>query len=211
VVRFHNWGLNLKIVTEQDNIIYGLKDPRTDEYRYIGKSTVGIKRAKSHLSHSHNPLVMEWISELKHDNYIPDVVILENVVDWTQLVDKEKYWIGKLLGESHDLFNVMITKAYDSNIQKYNDKVKQQIEYRNRLLEEKLEKSKIQFIVGSDVGGFIRLRRKQLKVKQEDLAEIAGISERTLRSIEKNKANPTIDTLTKLLDVLGYEIFINLK
>ena len=78
-------------------------------------------------------------------------------------------------------------------------------------VEEKLEKSKIQFIVGSDVGGFIRLRRKQLKVKQEDLAEIAGISERTLRSIEKNKANPTIDTLTKLLDVLGYEIFINLK
>ena len=48
-----------------NNIIYGLKDPRTDEFRYVGKSINGIERAKSHLNHSHNPLVNEWVNELK--------------------------------------------------------------------------------------------------------------------------------------------------
>jgi hypothetical protein len=41
------------------NIIYGLKDPRNDVYCYIGKSTVGEKRALSHLTKSHSKKVQE--------------------------------------------------------------------------------------------------------------------------------------------------------
>jgi len=38
-------------------LIYGLRDPRTDEYRYIGKSTSGLNRPKSHFTYSHNSSV----------------------------------------------------------------------------------------------------------------------------------------------------------
>jgi len=56
------------------------------------------------------------------------------------------------------------------------------------------------------IGKTIRTRRKQLKTLQDDLAEIAGISPRTLRDIEKGTANPELATLQKICSVLGMEI-----
>jgi y4mF family transcriptional regulator len=49
-------------------------------------------------------------------------------------------------------------------------------------------------------------RRKSIKIRQEDLAEIAGISPRTLRDIEKGIANPELETLLKIFEVLGLDI-----
>lgn len=193
------------------NIIYGLKDPRTDEYKYVGKSTNGIERAKSHISHSHNPLVSEWICELKQNNYIPDVVVLESVSDWTQLIDKEKYWVGKLSNEEHDLLNVLITNSYNSSMDTYNKKLKEQIDNREKVLLEKLNKSMMQFGNESNIGELIKRRRKTLKITQQQLSDVSGIGLRTLKLIELNKSNTTINTLVKILDTLGYELFINLK
>lgn len=59
------------------------------------------------------------------------------------------------------------------------------------------------------LGNSIRERRKFLKITQEDLADISGISERTLRSIEKGEANPEFNSLLKICDVLGLSIDIN--
>lgn len=56
------------------------------------------------------------------------------------------------------------------------------------------------------IGETIRTRRKELKTLQDDLAEIAGISPRTLRDIEKGIANPELETLLKICNVLGMEI-----
>lgn len=56
-----------------------------------------------------------------------------------------------------------------------------------------------------EIGTAIRERRKSRKVIQADLAEIAGISPRTLRNIEQGKANPEMETLLKLCHVLGIE------
>lgn len=60
----------------------------------------------------------------------------------------------------------------------------------------------------SEIGHIIKERRKFLKVKQEDLADISGISQRTLRAIEKGDGNPELNTLLKLCEVLGMEIKI---
>lgn len=59
-----------------------------------------------------------------------------------------------------------------------------------------------------EIGKKIKERRNFLKIKQEDLADIAGISERTLREIEKGAANPELNSLLKICEVLGMEIKI---
>lgn len=60
------------------------------------------------------------------------------------------------------------------------------------------------------VGQKIKERRKFLQIKQEDLAEIAGVSERTLREIEKGTANPELNSLLKVCEVLGLEIQLHI-
>lgn len=54
-------------------------------------------------------------------------------------------------------------------------------------------------------------RREALKVTQEHLAELSGVGLRTLKSIESGKGNPTIETLTKLADVLGLELKLEIR
>lgn len=58
------------------------------------------------------------------------------------------------------------------------------------------------------IGGIIKSRRKARKIVQEQLADIASISPRTLRDIEKGTANPELETLMKICNVLGMEIKI---
>ncbi|GAB3193657.1 transcriptional regulator with XRE-family HTH domain [Pontibacter aydingkolensis] len=57
----------------------------------------------------------------------------------------------------------------------------------------------------------LKHRRNILQLRQEDVAEIAGISLRTLRAIENGTANPSIETLQKLLEVLGLKFKIEPK
>ena len=61
------------------------------------------------------------------------------------------------------------------------------------------------------IGEQIRLRRKELMITQPNLADIAGISVNTLYKIERGQANPTIEVLGKILDVLGLEITVGVK
>ena len=61
------------------------------------------------------------------------------------------------------------------------------------------------------IGKSIRNRRKTLKVTQVQLAELADISVNTLYKIEREQANPTLDTLTKISDILGMEVCLQLK
>lgn len=61
------------------------------------------------------------------------------------------------------------------------------------------------------IGEQIRLRRKELMITQPDLADITGISINTLYKIERGQANPTIEVLGKILDVLGLEITVGVK
>ncbi|MFV8344362.1 helix-turn-helix domain-containing protein [Flavobacterium sp. XS2P39] len=57
----------------------------------------------------------------------------------------------------------------------------------------------------------IKERREVLQVTQETLAELSGVGLRTLKQFESGKGNPTLLTLSKLADVLGMEVSLNVK
>ena len=57
----------------------------------------------------------------------------------------------------------------------------------------------------------IKARRQMLQVTQETLAELSGVGLRTLKQFESGKGNPTLLTVQKLADVLGMEVFLQLK
>lgn len=57
----------------------------------------------------------------------------------------------------------------------------------------------------------IKERRKVLAISQETLAEISGVGLRTLKQFESGKGNPTLETLQKLCDALGFEIKLEVK
>ena len=57
----------------------------------------------------------------------------------------------------------------------------------------------------------IKQRRDMLHVTQETLAQLSGVSLRTLKQFESGKGNPTLHTLQKITDVLGLELRLALK
>ena len=61
------------------------------------------------------------------------------------------------------------------------------------------------------IGDIIQKRRNFLSLKQEDLAEITGITSKTIYLIESGNGNPSFDTLYKLLETLGLEITVDIK
>lgn len=57
----------------------------------------------------------------------------------------------------------------------------------------------------------IKERREVLQVTQKTLAELSGVGLRTLKQFESGKGNPTLLTLSKLADVIGMEVNLNVK
>lgn len=57
----------------------------------------------------------------------------------------------------------------------------------------------------------IKNRRKELKLTQPYLADMADVSVNTIFKIENGEANPTIEVLEKIIDVLGMEIQLTIK
>jgi len=56
-----------------------------------------------------------------------------------------------------------------------------------------------------EIGEKIRSRRKLLRLRQRDLAELAGVTLRGLTELEHGCANPTLNQLSKVMEVLGLE------
>jgi len=62
-----------------------------------------------------------------------------------------------------------------------------------------------------EIGKSIKQRRKALKITQPNLAQLAKVATNTLYKIERGQANPTIDILEKITDVLGLEVKLEVK
>ncbi len=62
-----------------------------------------------------------------------------------------------------------------------------------------------------EIGTQIQSRRKQLRVTQQDLAEIAGVSPTTLNRIETGQVNPTLHVLQRIANALGMEVALRDK
>lgn len=63
----------------------------------------------------------------------------------------------------------------------------------------------------AEIGQRIKERRKVIAISQDKLAEYTGISVVTLSQIESGKANPTLETLSEILDYLNLEMVIAIK
>lgn len=60
-------------------------------------------------------------------------------------------------------------------------------------------------------GEIIKDRRSILGISQQDLADISGVSLRTIKMIEVGKSNPSAATLKKIGNVLGLELTFQLR
>lgn len=83
-------------------LIYGLLDPRTNEVRYVGKSTYGLERPKKHqrksiLKRDHKS---NWLRQLFDVGLTCLIVVLEELHDGQDINERETSWIayGRSLG-----------------------------------------------------------------------------------------------------------------
>lgn len=86
--------------------IYILKDPRTLEIRYVGKSVNPEKRFTKHLyyakSSSRKTYVYAWIKQLLNEGFTP----IQEIIEWTDnWVEREQYWIN-YYKNNHPLTNL---------------------------------------------------------------------------------------------------------
>jgi len=61
------------------------------------------------------------------------------------------------------------------------------------------------------IGSTIKRRRKELGITQSVLAELAEVSKNTIYKLERGESNPTIEILSKLLEILGLQLIIDVK
>ena len=57
----------------------------------------------------------------------------------------------------------------------------------------------------------VKSRRKILSLSQQDLAEMAGIGLSTIKDIERGKGNPSLSTISEILEVLGMEMMFKVR
>ena len=66
-------------------------------------------------------------------------------------------------------------------------------------------------IATADIGKALKFRREFLSLRQEDLAEMSGVAVKTIHVVESGTGNPSLETITKLADVLGMELLLQVK
>ena len=62
-----------------------------------------------------------------------------------------------------------------------------------------------------DLREVVKERRKVLNITQIDLAEMSGISLATVKDIERGAGNPSMKTVTRILEVLGMEMDFHIR
>jgi DNA-binding XRE family transcriptional regulator len=185
-------------------LIYGLRCPKTDDYKYIGKSSSGLERAKAHLTYSHNESVNHWVAELREQGFCPLIDVLEECTE-EDLQVKEHFWIQYYTARGCKLMNSIFYRGAAI------EKLEQQVADAQKELDDKLNKILDMIDEMSTIGGFIKFMRKRRGLNQQDLAEMAQITSRTLTDIELGKGNPSYNTIVKILDILGYKLVPTLK
>lgn len=78
-------------------IIYGLIDPFTNELRYVGKSTSGLRRPRMHLWPSNlkkKRWVYNWLRQVLAQGGKPEIVVLESHDNPHELYEAEQWFIS---------------------------------------------------------------------------------------------------------------------
>lgn len=89
-------------------LIYGLRDPRTNEIRYVGQTRRGLKRPRQHLKSSNinfNNHLKNWVSELERANLAPEIHIFEELNGPENLSSEEMLCIARFKRSGKKLTN----------------------------------------------------------------------------------------------------------
>ena len=62
-----------------------------------------------------------------------------------------------------------------------------------------------------DIGTVIKERRAILGISQQDLSDYSGVGISTVKDLERGVANPSLQTLRKILDVVGMEMVLQVS
>ena len=65
--------------------------------------------------------------------------------------------------------------------------------------------------IKNNISQIIKARRKELGLTQNTLALLSQVGINTIVSIERGSKSPSVDTLTKVADVLGLDVTLSLK
>jgi y4mF family transcriptional regulator len=60
--------------------------------------------------------------------------------------------------------------------------------------------------MNTSIATFIKVKRKQLRLTQPELAEKAGVGLRFVRELEQGKQSVRLDKVNQLLDLFGSEL-----
>ena len=182
-------------INQGSYVIYGLRDPRTDEYKYVGKSSSGISRPKAHLVCSHNSDVNKWINDLESIGKAPYIDIFESC-DINVLDEKERYWIAKCLESECKLFNVNLLNS----VEVINKSI---LDSKDRIQSEK-EYIELQNCIKTidNLGFIIKNKRFSCGLTQEELSLKAGIHRTVIVDIEKGKTS-SISSIKKIINALN--------
>lgn len=52
----------------------------------------------------------------------------------------------------------------------------------------------------------VKERRRQLGLKQSDLAELSSVAQHTLSNLESGRGNPTLQVMVQVLEALGLQL-----
>lgn len=166
----------------EDNLIYGIVDPTDNTCMYVGKTTEGIKRPAIHLIHSHNINLREWVCELRNNNLVPNIIILEKGLTLDNIDARELFWINKYKKLNVNLFNKQL-------LQKPNECIEystEDLQYLNKML--------------NDLNSIIKSVRYKFNITQQELANLCEVSRSTISEAEKNnKINSEL--LIKIINV----------
>jgi DNA-binding XRE family transcriptional regulator len=169
-----------------EKIIYGLYHPITKKPVYVGKSTVGLNRPWNHINEkSHNIKVNEWVNELKATGMNPVLVVLDQAETNEVLDKKEVFWINSIINDGYPLLNQrLVNPVYFLLESSYSD-------------DDYL----------SEIRLFVKMKRKELKLTQQELAAKAGVGLRFIRALEQGtKTNFNTDPLYKILILFGVRL-----
>lgn len=93
----------------QGIIVYGLRDPRTNEIRYIGRSSSWKTRPDAHRRAARkatdNSLKSQWIRELIAAGFDYEMVVMEICDDMESVIEAERKWIAEGRRLEWPLFN----------------------------------------------------------------------------------------------------------
>lgn len=111
-------------------LVYCLIDPKTNQVRYIGKSSYGLYRPKTHLRPSvymnSTPPVYAWIRDLAKDGLSPIIEVLEECDTEAQCYAAETHYMRAFGCEGEPLLNILRNFTYKAPRVAFTSERKQQ-------------------------------------------------------------------------------------